>query len=98
MRSLGEFRILLLGVSILWGTPVVLLGEEHGTNGVAPSMPRSSASAYGRLETTRLVLEQSEETVSFRQEIFNEQNTLVEIHEKYPIDKGHIKLTDHENQ
>ena len=66
MRAFGEFRILLLSVSILWGTPVVLWGEEHRTNGtVAASTPRSSSLAHGRLETTRLVLEQSEETVSF---------------------------------
>jgi hypothetical protein len=33
-----------------------------------------------------------EETIRFWQEIFNEKNELVEIHEKYPIDKGHIKI------
>lgn len=34
----------------------------------------------------------NEATVSFRQEIYNEKGVLVEIHEKYPIDKGHIKI------
>lgn len=31
----------------------------------------------------------SEETVRFYQEIYDEHNRLVEIHEKFPIDKGH---------
>ena len=33
-----------------------------------------------------------EQTLSFRQEVYNEKGELVEIHEKYPIDKGHQKL------
>lgn len=32
-----------------------------------------------------------EETVRFYQEIYNEEGILVEIHEKFPIDKGHKK-------
>ena len=31
----------------------------------------------------------NERTTSFIQEIYNKVGTLVEIHEKYPIDKGH---------
>ncbi len=31
-------------------------------------------------------------TIRFYQEIYNEANVLVEIHEKYPTNKGHIKL------
>ena len=34
----------------------------------------------------------NEETVSFCQEIYDENEKLVEIHEKYPIDIGHIKI------
>ena len=34
----------------------------------------------------------NEVTVSFRQEIYNENGMLVEIHEKYPFDNGHIKI------
>jgi hypothetical protein len=30
-------------------------------------------------------------TVRFWQEIYDEQGKLVEIHEKYPVDKGHQK-------
>ena len=30
-----------------------------------------------------------ENTVRFYQEIFNEEDKLIEIHEKYPVDKGH---------
>lgn len=33
-----------------------------------------------------------ENTISFRQEIYNENGILKEIHEKYPIDKGHKKI------
>lgn len=33
-----------------------------------------------------------EVTLSFRQEIYNETGILVEVHEKYPVDKGHIKV------
>ena len=34
----------------------------------------------------------TENTLSLRQEIYNEKNELVEIHHKYPVDKGHQKL------
>jgi hypothetical protein len=33
-----------------------------------------------------------EETVSFYQEIYNDKNELVEVHHKYPVDKGHFKI------
>ena len=33
-----------------------------------------------------------ETTVRFCQEIYNEQGRLVEIHEKFPVDKGHQKV------
>jgi hypothetical protein len=33
-----------------------------------------------------------EEIISFKQEIYDQDNTLIEIHEKYPIDKGHKKI------
>ena len=34
----------------------------------------------------------SETTLRFWQEIYDDQNRLVEVHEKYPVDKGHRKL------
>ena len=34
-----------------------------------------------------------ENTLAFRQEIYDDQDVLREIHEKYPIDKGHTKLS-----
>jgi hypothetical protein len=34
----------------------------------------------------------SENTVKFYQEIYDQDGRLVEIHEKYPIDKGHSKV------
>lgn len=33
-----------------------------------------------------------EETVKFYQEIYNENGNLIEVHEKFPVDKGHRKL------
>ena len=38
------------------------------------------------------VVDEKENTLEFYQEIYNADNQLVEIHEKYPIDKGHKKL------
>ena len=37
-------------------------------------------------------VDSSETTISFRQEILNNLGELVEIHEKYPIHKGHKKI------
>ena len=34
----------------------------------------------------------NEKTISFIQKIFNKENKLIEIHEKCPVDKGHIIL------
>jgi len=34
----------------------------------------------------------SEQTIKFYQEIYNETGQLVEIHEKYPADKGHSRV------
>jgi hypothetical protein len=34
-----------------------------------------------------------EQTIRFLQEIYDDHWQLVEIHEKYPIDKGHIKFS-----
>jgi len=33
-----------------------------------------------------------ETTVRFWQEIYDEQGALVELHEKFPVDKGHRKV------
>ena len=34
----------------------------------------------------------NEVTVSFIQEIYNADGELIEIHKKYPVDEGHIKI------
>jgi hypothetical protein len=34
----------------------------------------------------------SETTVRFYQEIYDERGDLVEVHEKYPVDRGHRRL------
>jgi hypothetical protein len=38
------------------------------------------------------IVDQNEITLSFWQEIYDEKGVLVEIHAKYPVDKGHIKF------
>ena len=37
------------------------------------------------------IVDQNEITLSFSQEIYDGTGLLVEVHEKYPIDKGHKK-------
>lgn len=37
-------------------------------------------------------VDQHEETLRFWQEIYNGNGELVEIHDKYPIDRGHRKV------
>jgi len=37
-------------------------------------------------------VDHQETTLSFWQEIYDETGLLVEVHAKYPIDKGHIKI------
>lgn len=38
------------------------------------------------------VVDSEEVTVSFLQEIYNDEGQITHKHEKYPIDKGHLKL------
>jgi hypothetical protein len=35
-----------------------------------------------------------EETTKFYQEIFDKKGSLIEIHEKFPVDRGHRKLKE----
>ncbi len=37
-------------------------------------------------------VDELETTVRFWQEIYDDQGKLVEVHEKYPVDKGHQKV------
>ena len=37
------------------------------------------------------VVDTNEMTLRFWQEVYDDQGKLVEIHEKYPVDKGHRK-------
>jgi len=39
------------------------------------------------------LVDSEERTIRFWQEIFDESGNLVEIHEKYPVDRGHERLT-----
>ena len=33
-----------------------------------------------------------EETIKFYQEVYDDKGNLIEIHEKFPVDKGHRKM------
>ena len=37
-------------------------------------------------------VDRHEFTLRFWQEVYDEQGALVEVHEKYPVDKGHRKV------
>jgi hypothetical protein len=37
-------------------------------------------------------VDSNEETIKFYQEIYDDQNKLVETHVKFPIDTGHVKM------
>jgi hypothetical protein len=37
-------------------------------------------------------VDDQEKTIRFWQEIYDDQDKLVEIHQKYPVDKGHQKV------
>lgn len=37
-------------------------------------------------------VDRDETTIAFRQEVFDIHGTMLEIHEKFPIDKGHVKI------
>jgi hypothetical protein len=39
-------------------------------------------------------MDRTEETIKFYQEIFDENRSLIEVHEKFPLDKGHRKLKE----
>ena len=46
----------------------------------------------GWLARYRKEVDANETTLRFWQEIYDEQGKLVEIHEKFPLDKGHQKV------
>ena len=35
-----------------------------------------------------------EDTIKFYQEVYDDKGNLIEIHEKFPVDKGHRKMGD----
>jgi len=40
------------------------------------------------------VVDASERTVHFRQEIYDTEGELIELHEKYPVNRGHRKVKE----
>jgi hypothetical protein len=53
---------------------------------------RSVVGRYGWTAIYYKQVDAEENTIRFWQEIRDESGELREIHEKYPVDKGHIKL------
>ncbi len=47
---------------------------------------------YGWTAKYIKLVDDREKTIKFYQEIYNDKDELVEIHEKYPLDKGHQKV------
>lgn len=39
-------------------------------------------------------VDEREETIRFYQEIYDDKGALLEIHEKFPVDKGHRKVKE----
>jgi hypothetical protein len=44
------------------------------------------------------IVDVDEKTVSFVQEIYDDDGNLIEIHQKYPADTGHRYLTEDESE
>ena len=51
-----------------------------------------SGDKSGKIGRYEKEVDKNEETLSFTQKIFDKEGNLIEIHEKYPVDKGHIVL------
>ena len=52
---------------------------------------------YGWKAKYLKLVDKNDSTLKFWQEIYDNLGKLVEIHEKYPLDKGHVKLSDNDN-
>jgi hypothetical protein len=50
-----------------------------------------STDGSGKRARYEKIVDINENTISFTQKIYDKNNLLIEIHEKYPIDKGHVK-------
>ena len=42
------------------------------------------------------IVDAQENTVSFVQEIYDDNDQLIEVHQKYPVDTGHRRLSEDE--
>lgn len=53
---------------------------------------RDVAGRRGRTLRYVKVVDANEKTVSFIQEIYDHTGTLIEIHDKFPVDRGHRRV------
>ena len=53
---------------------------------------------YGWIARYVKEVDATEQTLRFYQEIYNSSGKLIEIHEKYPKDRGHIKVRNENNE
>jgi len=51
-----------------------------------------AADKSGKLSRYEKLVDSDEKTISFVQKIIDKNGTVIEVHEKFPIDKGHIVL------
>ena len=52
---------------------------------------------YGWKAKYLKLVDENDTTLKFWQEIYDNLGKLVEVHEKYPINKGHVKLSNDDN-
>ena len=52
-----------------------------------------AADKSGKTARYEKLVDKEDKTIFFTQKIFDKQGDLIEIHEKYPVDKGHIILS-----
>lgn len=53
----------------------------------------SAGDTSGRIAQYEKTVNKDEKTISFVQKIIDKDGNLLEVHEKFPIDKGHIIVT-----
>lgn len=56
------------------------------------------AGRYGWISKYLKETDADEATMKFWQEIYNDRGNLIEIHEKFPVDKGHKKVNSNDNK
>ncbi len=64
-------------------------GQWEELSGGGRRYSREITGRYGWKARYVKEVDSSERTIGFYQEIYDENNRLIEVHEKYPVDRGH---------